>query len=417
MHRNSSLIRFGSIFIVLTAILGILPGCLLRREGRTSNWLVFKKAVDGFIALPSMENSRRLLKALPEKSAGAVLDYQEDAFRYLFEATYLNENGLEGWERFPILEYELWAGNPNIIQLALRLYEYAEYPNSLKLCASISTLIRIHPKPFLDALDEKKQDLEPSMLSYLLTCLPQDYFLTTQAQLQELSMRIKALERVKSDRLAPLRDNCRAILKKQIEEIELAPLLIWPVSEHYEEEPPESVKTAFEEFVRCPSMGNARAFRDSIPLNEQKGYTDKIQHLIFLGRRRVERSLGYLVLEREAVAGNRYAAEALFRMYNISPGGIDTLELLASLSKLIRINPRLFLETFYSYKDMLDLEWKEGLVRFLPVQFREKRHVIHEYKMRQEALAGVAAPFLREIREYCVGTLGEAIRLRTRRSP
>lgn len=412
MRINSSFIRFCSIIVVSTAILVILPGCLLRREGRTPSWPVFKKAVDGFIALPSIENSRRFLKAVPENATGEFLKYQEEAFRYLCEGKFTIEE-LESWERYPVFEYELWAGNQHIARVALRLFNYAKNPYSSKLGASISTFIRIHPELFLSALDEKEQHLEPSKLSDLLTCLPEDYFLTTQAQIQELCMRIKALERVNSNRLASLRDNCRAILKKQIEEIELTPLLIWPVIEQYEEGPPESVKTAFEEFVRCPSMANARAFRDSITLNKQEGYTYEIQNLMLIGYF-LRRTLGYLVLEREAIAGNRYAAEALFRMYNIFPGGIGIVELRESLSQLIRINPKLFLEALNSYKDVLDLDDKEGLIGFLP--FHIRNHEILEYKMRQEALAGVAAPFLREIREYCVDTLGEEIRFRMGRS-
>lgn len=405
--------QFISLFFSII-ILGISSGCFLRSEGQVFDWPAFKRAVDSFIALPSMENSRKLLKAIPESADRTFLEHQEGSFRYLCEGKFLIEDGLEGWERYPIFEYELWAGNPYVIRIALRLYVLAENLPSVRLCASISTLIRIRPGSFLKALDEMGPRLDPSKLSSLLTCFPNDYFLSTQAIQQELLMRLSALERIKTKRLAQLQENCRAIIKKQMNEIESSPFFTWPVSVHYQEGPPESVRMAFEEFVRCPSNETARAFRDSIPLHKENGYTDKIQGLIFLGGRSVERSQGYLVLEREALAGNRNAAEALFRMYAISPGGLDTRELRESLSKLIRINPRLFLETLRSFEDVLDPDWKESLVLFLPAYFQEKSQMIHEYTMRQKALAGVTTPSLRELNEYCFNSLDKAIRIRSR---
>ncbi len=415
MHNIGCFRRFCSVFVFSIVLLGAFPNCLLSREGQASDWLVLKKAIDDFIARPSLENSRRFLKAVPARANRAFLGYREEAFRYLCEGRFLIEHGLKGPERYPLFEYELWAGNPHIIRVALRLHQYAEYPYSSKLCASLSALIRIHPRLFLDALNETKRYLDLSKMSALLSCLPVDLFWTTQAQLHELSMRIQALDSVKVDRLASWRDHCLAILKEQIEEIESVPLLIWPLSEPYEEVP-AFVKTAFEEFVKCPSMENSRAFRDSIPLDEQKGVTDKIQYLIFFKGGGAKRSYGYSILEREALTGNEYAAEALFRMHNISPGGIDTLELRVSLSMLIRINPRLFLETLNSHKNVLDSEYVEGLVKILPFQFSENSQLAHEYEMRRKALAGVAVPFLRELREFCLDVLNEAIRLRTKGS-
>jgi len=414
MYNKSYAKRFCIIVVFPTIILGMLSGGPLSREGRAFDWQVLKKAFDVFVAQPSLENSRHFLEAVPEKESESFLKCREEVFQYICEGKFFIENGIEGWERYLIFEHEMWAGNPYILQAALRLYALAEDRYSWILCASISALVRVNPGLLLNALYERKQCADLTKMSDLLICLSEGYFFTTQAQLYELDMRIKALEGVKDERLAPLKDEYMELLRKQVEEIELAPILVWPFAEHYEEEPPETVKRAFEEFVRCPSTEKAKAFCDSVPLEEKKGFTDRIQHLIFQKGHRAERSQGYMVLEREAIAGSQYAAEALFRMYHLSPGGIDTLELRVSLSKLIRINPRLFLVTLSVYQGVLDPEWIEGLVRFLPIHYYENSQAIHEFEMRRKALEGVVDPSLRELRDYCIGVLSKIIEIRRR---
>ncbi|MFQ6070843.1 MAG: hypothetical protein ACE5LC_10025, partial [Candidatus Aminicenantales bacterium] len=117
----------------------------------------------------------------------------------------------------------------------------------------------------------------------------------------------------------------------------------------------------------------------------------------------------YGVLENEIWAGNRYAVEAVFRLLNFSDAGFSK-DLRTTLATLIRINPRLFLEVLYEYRNSRSVKAAGPPVLILPVAYVDRfKAQVYEYRMRIKALESVDEPKYREIRKACVDLLLKAI--------
>jgi hypothetical protein len=104
------------------------------------------------------------------------------------------------------------------------------------------------------------------------------------------------------------------------------------------------VKRAYDAFLNYPEDENAKLLSEELPISiynfsDQKLACEVIKYMI-------EDWDNYQTLEYEALCGNFYAAEVIYRLINISDGA-STEMLTGSLSKLIRINPRIFLRILF----------------------------------------------------------------------
>ena len=165
------------------------------------------------------------------------------------------------------------------------------------------------------------------------------------------------------------------------------------------------IKSAFDAFLEYPSPENSKAFLDSIPKDKTKnerGDKSKIMDYII-------DSFNYGILENEIWAGNRYAVEAAFRLLNFSDGQFAE-DLCTTLGTLIRINPRLFLEAIYEYRNSWFVRVAGPPVHNFDLAYADRlKAQTYEYKMRIKALESVSDQKYMEIRKVCVDQLLKAI--------
>jgi hypothetical protein len=166
------------------------------------------------------------------------------------------------------------------------------------------------------------------------------------------------------------------------------------------------IKSSFDAYLEYPSPENAKAFSDTLPTDYVKVDTEtarKVVHYIYTFR-------NYAILENEIWAGDRYSTEAAFRLLNVADGDFAK-NLNMTLGALVRINPRLFLEVLYEYKELWLFKYKWYPVYGVGVGYVDRTKArIYQYRMRIKALESVKDPEYSEIINACVRQLNEAIR-------
>jgi len=168
----------------------------------------------------------------------------------------------------------------------------------------------------------------------------------------------------------------------------------------------DKVRSSFDTYLEYPSPENAKAFLDTLPTDNIKVDTDtanKVVDYIYTFR-------NYAILENEIWAGDRYSTEAAFRLINVADGAFgETLDM--TLGALVRINPSLFLEVLYEYKDLWLFKYTGYPVYGVGPGYRERTKArIYEYRMRIKALESVKDPKYSEIKEACINRLLESIK-------
>ena len=168
----------------------------------------------------------------------------------------------------------------------------------------------------------------------------------------------------------------------------------------------DKIKSSFDTYLEYPSPENAKAFLDTLPKDKtenEKGDGSKVLYYIFTFR-------NYAVLKNEIWAGDRCSTEAAFRLINVADGAYaETLDM--TLGALVRINPSLFLEVLYEYKDLWLFKYNGYPVYGVgPGHDERTKASIYEYRMRIKALESVKDPIYSEIIKACVRQLDEAIK-------
>jgi hypothetical protein len=168
----------------------------------------------------------------------------------------------------------------------------------------------------------------------------------------------------------------------------------------------DKIKSSFDAYLEYPSPENAKAFSDTLPTDNIKVDTEtarKVVDYIYTFR-------NYAVLENEIWAGDRYSTEAAFRLINVADGAFgETLDM--TLGTLVRINPGLFLEVLYEYKDLWLFKYTGYPVYGVEACYFDRTKArIYQYRMRIKALESVKDPKYSEIREACVSRLLESIK-------
>jgi hypothetical protein len=167
----------------------------------------------------------------------------------------------------------------------------------------------------------------------------------------------------------------------------------------------DKIKSSFDAYLEYPSPENAKAFLDTLPkdkIKNEKGDGSKVLYYIFTFR-------NYAILENEIWAGDRYSTEAAFRLINVADGGFAE-DLHMTLGALVRINPRLFLEVLYEYKNAWYVKYTGYPVDMVGPGYEDRTKTrIYEYRMRIKALESVKDPKYWVIIKACVRQLNEAI--------
>lgn len=160
----------------------------------------------------------------------------------------------------------------------------------------------------------------------------------------------------------------------------------------------DKVKQYFSVFFEYPSPENAKSLMNSLPAGEvskqvgdRSGTLDLVMDY-------------YTILETEVLAGNKYAAEVLFRLLSLSDGAL-TMDILETIGMLIRANPKLFLDMVISYRESPFIKNRYP-VYAVGLAYREKiKARRYEYEMRIETLESVSGSKYSEIIEECVREL------------
>ena len=117
----------------------------------------------------------------------------------------------------------------------------------------------------------------------------------------------------------------------------------------------------------------------------------------------------YSILETEAVAGNRYAAEVLFRLLSISDGAL-TGYILQTMGTIIRVNPILFLDMALKYRESGFLGYRMPVYGITPGYVDNTKARRYEYEMRIRALEGVTGEKYSEVIAESVAELKSLIK-------
>ncbi|MBC7363431.1 MAG: hypothetical protein H5U07_02665 [Candidatus Aminicenantes bacterium] len=237
------------------------------------------------------------------------------------------------------------------------------------LIDGLSMLISIDPELFLEALTKEMSLIDRTMISKIVNYIPEAYS-CPEAKKYLLEKRIKSLNRVDSANLRYIRDICIEELDKGLKDI--------PKNEGLEKEAKNvlscgdvnELSQRLKAFICLPDEKNGRALLDSI----NTGAGDEKTRQMFISELysirdddealeyRIydlewvnydlewEHKKGYYLIEYEALTGNRSAAEVLFKLCCLKAASIRLWNALGFLS---RIDPHLYLETLYPYREKI----------------------------------------------------------------
>lgn len=160
----------------------------------------------------------------------------------------------------------------------------------------------------------------------------------------------------------------------------------------------DKVKHRFSSFFEYPSPENAESLMKLLPAGEvSKEIGDRSGALELA-------MADYTILETEVLAGNRYAADVLFRLLSLSDGAL-TMDIMETMGLLIRVKPKYFLDLVLKYRESPFLK-EEFPVYAVGPAYREKKGASkYEYEMRIEALESVSGSKYAEVIGECVREL------------
>lgn len=182
-----------------------------------------------------------------------------------------------------------------------------------------------------------------------------------------------------------------------------------------------AAKTAFLRFMEEPSPSTSREFYSAI--SNGQGIDDKTGILDYIFGRFTEMgSVGrYGIIAAEMLNGDLNAARSAIRLLGFIDKGWQkpqggaffvSMRVGASLGKLIRVNPFLFLRACYEERFDPFLQEKGFPVNYIPfILHMKKAMVSYEMEMRREALRSVDDPELQVIRDLCMDTIEKGTQL------
>jgi hypothetical protein len=160
----------------------------------------------------------------------------------------------------------------------------------------------------------------------------------------------------------------------------------------------DKVKHRFSSFFEYPSPENAESLMKLLPASEvSKEIGDRSGAM--------ESAMAdYTILETEVLAGNRYAADVLFRLLSLSDGAL-TMDIMETMGLLIRVKPKYFLDLVLKYQEGPFFKEEYPVYAVGPAYREKKRARIYEYEMRIEALESVSGSKYTEVIGECVREL------------
>lgn len=164
------------------------------------------------------------------------------------------------------------------------------------------------------------------------------------------------------------------------------------------------IRNAFLAYLDNPSPENGKSFVATLPdksvcLSNQEERSKTIELIVSSGR---NSRLG-----KRALAGDRYAIEAAFRLLNITDAAYSEMVLIL-LGDVVRAQPKMFLEVLLSYKDSEQFK-ADGFPVSMTI-YRDDAKYRRELETRIKALDTIKDTKYTEIRDACILQLRKEIR-------
>ena len=169
----------------------------------------------------------------------------------------------------------------------------------------------------------------------------------------------------------------------------------------------DRIRIAYDKYSAYPTSENAKVVLDLFPLestNTEKGNREHGLDHIFL-------SDNFMILENEILAGERNSVEIAFRLLICSDAGYSE-RLYLTIGKLIRINPRLFIEVYswYLNQSLYFKRAEQPVYMVNEAYFQRISAHKYELEMRIKALERVTDQIFLVTREACIKRLRKAIK-------
>jgi len=165
-----------------------------------------------------------------------------------------------------------------------------------------------------------------------------------------------------------------------------------------------ALSKSFQAYVEYPSSANAESVIKLLPESGQVNYTGsenekEANEVVYKG---------LPMLQRQVEARERQAIRLAFRLMTISDGAVSE-DLDIMLGKLIRIDPKIFLEELSKTNIMKsDQYYFDGLVGNEGQEFVDKEQAqCLEKSLRIEALSTISDKNLLPLRDICIDKLNE----------
>lgn len=259
---------------------------------------------------------------------------------------------------------EMLQQNIYAARAAIRLLEFVDYgwqrPRSETdrvagwIGESLGDLARVDPALFLRACYEESGNPYIKTKGFPIGFIPDILKKKTTRVAYELEMRRKALWSVEEQVLRPIRDECIEAIDRKIKITGSTNSGFDMYERKPIEEPTVEIIRIFAEMQRRPNRENMKrvlSLFSDVPSENSVYLLDAIYPSFEAIEPGAEMPLE--IIGREAICGNDYAIDVLFRA-SVHFLGFPSQIILNKLSNLILIRPDLFVEKLAKYRQLLD---------------------------------------------------------------
>lgn len=198
--------HFCSLCLALTAAISGAPASAPQEQSSVVvDWDKVHQAWEAYLSYPSGEKAYKVAALLP----GSVWHPGDQVDKEKFEGVFYRMEGTLGF-----LERQVYSSDQAAVRLAFRLYSIADGSFAEALDILLGALIRINPRLFLEELSNNRPLV--LRLDSLVGNTGPEYVDRSQADRLEMSLRVRALERVKGRSLRKTRDECIRALEDQL---------------------------------------------------------------------------------------------------------------------------------------------------------------------------------------------------------
>lgn len=351
--------------------LEITPYLSGERTMNSPSWENFKDKLTKFLKRPDENEGTGLLKAIP---ANLLPSEAKDDIWSLYD--------LYKYQAFQLFKYQMMIGNLPAIRCAIKLIRHTDTVEREVLLDALSLLARINPQALLEAFYLESSEFFLRENGYPVIYDLDLYKTSAESLTYELKMRRNAINLIQDEKLSQIKIQC---LKKIQEMIKNYSTKLESGEEKFMYRPPLKIEEAVKEIIRLPNGKSMQRLKDVIK-SQIRPDNEDINALLLISKNSMRNSSGYcgyklpsdkyLLIEREALAGNKGAIELLASLYPQSYLFFKDI-LKDSLSKVAVIRPELFFEVFskapeIQKKDMVEIIGYMDSARALPPETDRK---------------------------------------------